>query len=211
MRFTFVVFAAAAVLGCNSQQHNSSGAPSQATNAGAEQANAAAPVDDSPVVPAARLLADYKGNEVAADNRWKGKTVRIQGLVGEIKKDLMDSIYVTIGTGADFEMQTVQCFAADGQSDGFAQLKKGARITMKGRVDGLMMNVLVKDCTIVPTPAPTAPAVAQAGAPPQPQPQAQPLPAAQPQAQPAPQPQMRPAAMQTPATIPAAVRTKPRH
>jgi hypothetical protein len=111
--------------------------------------------DDSPKsssakatkVDAADLIRAYKDNEVSADDKYKGKWVKVSGIVGEIKKDITDSIYVTIGTGKQFEFPIVQCFAAKGQAKKAGKLKRGDRITAKGRVDGMLMNVLVKECT----------------------------------------------------------------
>jgi hypothetical protein len=96
-------------------------------------------------VPADRLIAAYKSNEVAADNQYKGKLVETVGIVGDVKKDILDQIYVTLGTGAQFELPTVQCFFSDEYASKAAALKKGQRLTIRGRVDGLMGNVLVKD------------------------------------------------------------------
>ncbi len=112
------------------------------------------PAEAATAVQASTLIADYKGNEVRGDNKWKGKMVSVTGFVGEIKKDFTDSTYVTLGTGADLEFETVHCSLASGQEGGAAALSKGQRATMKGRVSGLiLLSVMVKDCTIVPTAA----------------------------------------------------------
>jgi hypothetical protein len=95
------------------------------------------------------LLDEYKDNEVRADAKYKGNTIEVTGLVGDVKKDILGSIYVTVGRGALFEFPVVQCFAASGQEAAAAGLSKGNKVTVRGRVSGLMMNVLVKDCSIV--------------------------------------------------------------
>lgn len=97
------------------------------------------------------LLAEYHDNEVRADGRFKGKVLRTSGLVGDVKKDILNSIYVTVGTGKMFEIPVVQCFVRSGEERRAAALSKGDRVTVRGRVEGLMMNVLVKDCEIVPS------------------------------------------------------------
>lgn len=50
-------------------------------------------------VDVATLLSAYKGNEVKADNTYKGKYFEVRGVVDEVKKDFADDTYVTIGTG----------------------------------------------------------------------------------------------------------------
>lgn len=101
-------------------------------------------------VPIEKLLGEYKDNEVRADGQFKGQLVQVTGVVGDVKKNVTDSIYVTVGTGQQFEIPEVQCFVADGQEKRAAALSKGAKVTVRGRVDGLMMNVLVRDCEITP-------------------------------------------------------------
>jgi hypothetical protein len=102
------------------------------------------------VVPLQTLLSEYKSNEVRADSQYKGNVVQITGIVGDVKKDILGSIYVTLGTGAAFEIPVAQCFFDDRLAQQAATLNKGSKITVRGRVDGLMMNVLVRDAEFVP-------------------------------------------------------------
>lgn len=97
-------------------------------------------------VDIASLLSEYKNNEVRADAEYKGKWISTTGVAGEVKKDILGSVYVTVGSGALFEIPQVQCFVAKDQVTRAAQYSKGDKVTIVGRVDGLMMNVLVKEC-----------------------------------------------------------------
>jgi hypothetical protein len=94
------------------------------------------------------ILSAYKNNEVGADNRYKGKQIQVTGVVDDIKKDLFGSLYVTLGTGAQFEIPQIQAFFDDSMNNQLAQLTKGQQLTVVCRVDGLMMNVLAKNCII---------------------------------------------------------------
>ena len=58
----------------------------------------------------------------------------------------MDEVYVTVGTGKKFEMPMVQCFVDDAAAA--AAFNQGDSITIEGKGDGLMVNVVVKDCKI---------------------------------------------------------------
>jgi hypothetical protein len=60
----------------------------------------------------------------------------------------IDEIYVTVGTGQAFEFPVVQCFISKGQESKAANLSRRKQITVRGQVDGLLMNVLLKDCEI---------------------------------------------------------------
>jgi len=95
------------------------------------------------------LLSEYRDNEVRADSSFKDTWIQTSGYVGEVKKDFLDSMYVTLGTGASLEVPKVQCFFADSEAKKAATLSKGARVTVRGRVEGLMFNVLVRRCEFV--------------------------------------------------------------
>ena len=94
------------------------------------------------------ILADYKNNEIGADNKYKGKIIEITGKIGVIKKDIMGNLYVTLGTGAIFELPQIQAFFDDSMSDQLARLRKGQQLTVICRIEGLMINVLAKNCII---------------------------------------------------------------
>ena len=96
------------------------------------------------------LLSSYKDNEVGADVKFKGKYIQTSGIVGDIKKDIMDDLYVTIGaTGEAFEIPVLQAFFLDKYTNDLANLKKGQTLEVVCKIDGLMMNVLGNKCKIV--------------------------------------------------------------
>jgi hypothetical protein len=100
-------------------------------------------------VTAAELTADYQANEVAADERWKGKSVAITGVVAGTKKDFMDDIYVILGSGARFETHHVQAFLGKKEKAKAAQLSTGSKATLTCRIDGMIiMSVMAKNCVI---------------------------------------------------------------
>ena len=97
-------------------------------------------------ITATKLLNDYKVNEVKADADYKGKYFKVSGKLGDVKRDVAENPFLTVGTGAPFELQTVQCMIDTALEPKAAALKKGAAITVTGRVDGKPFNVLVRDC-----------------------------------------------------------------
>lgn len=94
------------------------------------------------------ILADYSNNEIGADNKYKGTVIEVSGTVSSIKKDILDSLYVTIGTGKQFEIPEIQAFFDDSMNSRLGELQKGQRLTVTCRVEGLMMNVLLKNCLL---------------------------------------------------------------
>jgi hypothetical protein len=172
--FSYIAILLAALLACGK---GSSSRRSPGSNAD----DSPQPTETAVSVAATDLMADYKGNEVRGDSKWKGKLVLVTGIVGDIKKDILDKPYVTLGSGAAFEIPEVQCSLRSGQEGAAGSLQKGQRATLKGRVHGLMMNVQLDDCELMPS-APAAPP-----------PGGTPRPAAAPAPQPAPHPATPPA------------------
>jgi hypothetical protein len=132
----------AALLACKG------GSRSDRTDDSPAGASNPAPVTTPLKVALTTLLSEYHDNEVRADSSYKGRWIETSGVVGDVKKDIMDDIYVIVGTGNRFEIPTIQCFMGKAGASSVAALSKGDKITVRGRVEGLMMNVLVKECQV---------------------------------------------------------------
>lgn len=109
----------------------------------------AAAKKDVKAVAVGTILSDYKANELNADGQYKDKYIETTGTVDDIKKDVFDSAYVTLGTGKPWEIPQLQCYPSDAFKAKAATLKKGEKLKIRGRVDGLMFNVLVRDCELL--------------------------------------------------------------
>lgn len=94
---------------------------------------------------ASTLTAIYEENEVRADGLFKGRTIFVEGIVSDIKKDIMDNIYVILK--GDQIFRNVQCFFDDKNTA--SQLQKGMKVTFQGKCGGLMMNVQMNKCILV--------------------------------------------------------------
>lgn len=122
-----------------------------AVGANASKAAAEKARNEAESVAISELMTEYKANEVRADARWKGKFVKVTGgVVGDVKKDMLDSAYLTLGASdaSAFELRSVQCFLTKDGAARAARLNKGETATVSGKVDGLMMNVLIRDCEV---------------------------------------------------------------
>jgi hypothetical protein len=102
---------------------------------------------DTIPVSAEQLLADYEANEVAADEKYKGKRLEVTGTIDNIGKDVLDNSYVALKTGKQYDFRSVQCYFDDNSV--LVTLSKGRRVKITGRCDGLFGTLSLKDCKLV--------------------------------------------------------------
>ncbi|WP_296223201.1 OB-fold protein [Ralstonia sp. UBA689] len=89
-------------------------------------------------VKAEALFRAYDDNEVAADQKYKGKSLLVSGTVQSIDKDFTDGIVVKLGAGNPF--MPVHAYLDKEHEAVAASLKKGAKVawvcTGGGRIIG---------------------------------------------------------------------------
>lgn len=117
------------------------------TNSSGSNEAKTAPAEQAIAVTSTKLYADYKANELSADNTYKGKLVEVSGTVDNIGKDILNSPYISLKTG-DI-IGSVQCMLDDSAVAEASAMAEGTKVTMQGRVSGLMGNVIVKECVLV--------------------------------------------------------------
>lgn len=102
------------------------------------------------------MLNEYEENEVAADLKYKGKTVVISGIISDIGKT--ESLFgegtpyiLFSNSGADSYFSTIQCgFSKKTEIEKLANCSKGQSVTVKGTCTGLsLFNVMMSNCFIV--------------------------------------------------------------
>jgi len=109
-------------------------------------------------ITAKELLSAYQGNEVAADMTYKGKTVRVTGVVSYTGFNLaFETPVVMLGCGGLFGLDCVECDFSRKYEAEIAQLVKGQTITVLGRVSRYSSNyviVIASEQASTPTPPP---------------------------------------------------------
>jgi len=114
-----------------------------------EEPSAPEPEPEAVPVRAGVILKEFEDNELAADNKYKGKALKITGVVDSIDTDLFDDekYILRISSGARFAFLTVNC--NEMSTDELATLKKGDNVTVLGEFDdGGDLGVEVKDCRL---------------------------------------------------------------
>ncbi len=100
-------------------------------------------------VVAAEMVKEFEKNELAADTKYKGKDLKIRGVVESIDTDLFDAdkYILAIGDGSDYAFTFVNC--NDMSTDELASLEVGQDVTVVGKFDdGGDLGVEVKDCKL---------------------------------------------------------------
>jgi hypothetical protein len=96
-------------------------------------------------VSAKQLYADYDANEVSADDKYKGKTLRVSGMIETIGKDILGAPFVEFTTRYGLG---VQCMFDDSDKPALAAPKKGQKLVALGTGDGKLGNVILRRCVI---------------------------------------------------------------
>jgi hypothetical protein len=94
-----------------------------------------------------RLWRDYAANEVAADNLYKGKSVRVKGRVLSIGKDGRGAAVLHLVSGNPVFQTMATLEAAETQRA--ASLVKGTSVTVQCIGNGLMMRMpQLENCSL---------------------------------------------------------------
>ena len=91
----------------------------------------------SVTISASKLYKEYNENEIAADEKYKGKIIEVTGVIRDIGNDIMDNAYITL-VGNEY-FGDIQCYF--NEKSVVAKLSKGKKITVIGSCSGLMINV----------------------------------------------------------------------
>lgn len=98
-------------------------------------------------ISAVNLVAEYVANEVKADYNYKGKLLEVSGVVQDIKKGMADDIFVILD--GQRQLRAVQCYLHNNSEEVARNLSQGMKVTFVGECEGLMANVVLKDCILV--------------------------------------------------------------
>ncbi len=124
-----------------------SGGDSSADAATAASATtSAAAAQGAIVVDVAALLKDYKDDAARADAKYKGKHLRVSGVVADVRKGENGGVSVTLGTGAEIETPLAECFFTPEYAQAAATFTKGLKLTVEGDCEGLASTIALRRC-----------------------------------------------------------------
>lgn len=100
-------------------------------------------------VPIDKLISNYDANEVAADALYKGKIIRVEGVITDFGTELLGHKYVTI-EDPRIPLYYVQCVFKREYGAKLARYSKGDVISVTGECRGKGVlsdyNILMDEC-----------------------------------------------------------------
>jgi hypothetical protein len=105
-------------------------------------------VEENMVVDLAEFVSEFDKNQLAAETKYEKKMIETTGYVGNISEDVMGSFFIILNpTNEEFFIGTaVQCYFEN--KEALTSLEKGQQVTVEGRFDSQLMNILVKNCSL---------------------------------------------------------------
>jgi len=100
-------------------------------------------------VTASELCSTYKAGELEADAKYKGKIIKVTGVVDSIGEDTLHNPYIRLTSGGKHQAWGVRCAFNKKYEPELAQLTIGQTVTVQGKCDGRLINVIMKDCLLV--------------------------------------------------------------
>lgn len=97
-------------------------------------------------ISAKNLFKEYIENPVAADEKFKGKTLKVEGTVSSIDKGTDGRICVMLET--DELIGYIFCYFPDSESKDVAKINRGNYRTIKGKCTGKLVGVTLEDCDV---------------------------------------------------------------
>lgn len=104
-----------------------------------------------PRLTAEQLAREYSENEIAADSRYKGKRLRVTGLVDHVQRHFEDrSLPEILLDAGETPVGYVVCLMRKGEPEApLTSLRKGSRVALECTGDGMPANIELRDCVTV--------------------------------------------------------------
>ncbi len=110
---------------------------------------ASAPPAATYEMTAYKLYGDYKSNKVRAENRYKGKYVKITGRIGKISKDISQTAYITLETSRDSIGPRYKIQAMFKDPARVMTVSSGQTVTIVCKVSGKVGNLICREAYLI--------------------------------------------------------------
>lgn len=102
--------------------------------------------DGSIRISATSLYKEYLDNPVSADEKFKGKTLKVEGNVSTIDKGIDGKICVMLETNE--LIGYIFCYFPESEAKEVAGISRGNYKTIKGKCTGKQVGVVLENCEV---------------------------------------------------------------
>ena len=97
------------------------------------------------------LYKEYQDNAIAADGKYKGKILQLEGKIEKINREIAGNPFVTFRVGEEYSFKDVRLTFKKSEEEKVSKLAKGQTITVKGKCSGQLVTgtVSLHDCEII--------------------------------------------------------------
>jgi len=131
---------------CGPDAHDKARARAEATMPAAP----APPPETAIPMKSEALHREYEANEAAADDKYKGRLLLVEGVIRSISKDAFDNTYLILAAGSAFD--GVHATLTDAEAPKAKTLKKRQRVEVECRGGGrVLTSAMLEKCAITAT------------------------------------------------------------
>lgn len=98
-------------------------------------------------ISAIALHKEFEANGVATEEKYKDKILVVNGIIGSIDRDILDSPFVTLQSDNPY-ITAVQCMFAEKDVSVISTLTKGQSVTVEGELAGDLFHPLLRNCKV---------------------------------------------------------------
>lgn len=143
-----IVISVIGSMGEDSTPTTSENADTSAETEGADTAGTENKVPEV-TVTSIELAKAYKDNEVAADQKYKGKRIEISGKVTGVDNGTFDNEIIVKLTDGEYDFSGPMCYMKPSEHDKVVNYTKGQQVTLIGTGNSATIgSPMLKDCVI---------------------------------------------------------------
>lgn len=145
----FIILGTIASGGENKSDKNNTAESNQEEKVAEESTAPEAPKTPEVTVTSPVLAKAYKDNEVAADQKYKGKLIEISGKVTGVDNGTFDNEIIVKLSDGEYDFTGPMCYMKPSEHDKVINYSKGQQVTLIGTGNSATIgSPMLKDCVI---------------------------------------------------------------
>ena len=96
------------------------------------------------------LYSAYEADEAAAHENFRNNILRVTGVVDRIVVNAINSNhFITLNNAVKNGLRDAQCMFDKNHVPELNQLATGQTVTVQGKYDGYVINIMLRDCILI--------------------------------------------------------------